>query len=139
MHLFARRVKLPMRELSAIMIVSAFLFCSVADACPNMCSGHGDCTPDARCVCWKSNYAQGLYWIGADCSKRKSRCGKVERCTRLLFARLHNHFRTKDHVVRLAQLHLAQRSRYFTGPPYSPMPQRKSLGRHCHSRRHCPR
>ena len=41
-------------------------------ACPNSCSGHGDCSSaDNRCKCWKADPRTNTYWIGADCSLRE--------------------------------------------------------------------
>lgn len=41
-------------------------------ACPNSCSGHGDCnSADNRCKCWKADPRTNTYWVGADCSLRE--------------------------------------------------------------------
>ena len=56
---------------------------SVQAACPNMCSGHGDCNPQNKCTCWVANRAQSTYWTGGDCSIREwavnPREGSVDR------------------------------------------------------------
>ena len=51
---------------------------SVVDGtCPNMCSGHGDCsTSDNRCACWVADRHTDTHWIGGDCSLRECPKGK---------------------------------------------------------------
>ncbi len=48
---------------AAMVLVSAFAL-AVA-RCPTGCSGHGTCTTDDVCKCYKN-------WQGADCADRKS-------------------------------------------------------------------
>ena len=50
------------------------VFVQVVDgnACPNACSGHGDCSSaDNRCKCWKADPRTNTFWIGGDCSLRE--------------------------------------------------------------------
>ena len=47
---------------------SMFL-CKTDSACPNLCSGHGECsTPDIKCKCF-------FGWTGGDCSLRRCKDG----------------------------------------------------------------
>lgn len=43
----------------------------VSSECPNLCSGHGDCTSKNRCNCWRADKVHDTYWIGGDCSLRQ--------------------------------------------------------------------
>jgi hypothetical protein len=63
-----------MLRLTTIFIVSTM----VSASCPNMCSGHGDCTsPDNRCACWVADRHTDTHWIGGDCSLRECPKGKA--------------------------------------------------------------
>ena len=53
----------------AVALVGIRNFNLVSAACPNLCSGHGECsTPDIKCKCFEG-------WMGGDCSLRKCRDG----------------------------------------------------------------
>lgn len=56
--------------LFSLFILSSTVYI-VSGRCPNLCSGHGDCTQDSRCVCWRADKIHDTYWTGADCSLRE--------------------------------------------------------------------
>jgi len=47
----------------AVLTVLGFATREASGACPNLCSGHGDCNIYSRCDCWDE-------WTGGDCSER---------------------------------------------------------------------
>jgi hypothetical protein len=53
----------------ATILALAGLVAAAQAACPNMCSGHGSCTADDQCRCWKG-------YSGYDCAQRA--CPMVE-------------------------------------------------------------
>ena len=48
----------------AVLTVLGFATREASGACPNLCSGHGDCNIYSRCDCWDE-------WTGGDCSERE--------------------------------------------------------------------
>ena len=56
-----------------LLVIINIVFIQVyGNACPNACSGHGDCnSADNRCKCWKADPRTNTFWIGGDCSLRE--------------------------------------------------------------------
>lgn len=54
--------------LSVLLAASALAF--AAAKCPNLCSGHGSCSKDDKCLCWNG-------YTGADCSLRTCAQGQA--------------------------------------------------------------
>ena len=56
-------------HLPSIVLLFILQLCAVQSACPNLCSGHGECSrPDLTCNCF-------FGWEGGDCSLRKCKLG----------------------------------------------------------------
>ena len=65
---------IPLSHLSQtffITIILSFHIIFASSGCPNLCSGHGDCTSSNRCNCWRADKVHDTYWIGGDCSMRQ--------------------------------------------------------------------
>lgn len=71
-----------MRSAGRVLLLGAVAFQPLAQlcdaVCPNMCSGHGDCsTSDNRCSCHVADRHTDTHWIGGDCSLRECPKGKA--------------------------------------------------------------
>lgn len=54
---------------SVSIVVAAAALAVVSAKCPNLCSGHGTCSKDDKCLCWNG-------YTGADCSLRTCAQGR---------------------------------------------------------------
>lgn len=62
---------------SILLVAAVLLLVGTQAYCPNLCSGHGSCSSDDKCVCYTQKGTNGggggssrAAWTGADCSQR---------------------------------------------------------------------